>query len=88
MPRTSTTTTGGSGGLHAAVPWSDGASLDVRVYQAKRAEETTTGVQIAFVVPDIDEAHLNAVAAGATVIHDPLVQPGARRRAISTSTAT
>jgi len=64
------------GGPHAAFSWSDGASLHFALYQAKRAEETTTGVQIAFAVSDIDDAHRNAVAAGATVIHDPIVQPG------------
>ena len=64
------------GGPHAAFSWSDGASLHFALYQAKGDEAPTSGVQIGFAVTDIEEAHRNAVAAGATVIHDPIDQPG------------
>ena len=62
------------GGPHAAFSWSDGASLHFALYQVK-GEAPTSGVQIGFAVADIDDAHRNAVAAGATVIHDPIAQP-------------
>jgi predicted enzyme related to lactoylglutathione lyase len=57
-------------GRHCAVSWTDGAFLHFALYAAK-TEERTTHAQISFAVADLDAAHATAVAAGATVVHEP-----------------
>ncbi|MEO8538134.1 MAG: VOC family protein [bacterium] len=63
-------------GPHAATSWREGAFMHFALYQAKA--EVTNGAQVAFRVTDLDSAHQRAVAAGATVIHEPKVQPWGR----------
>jgi catechol 2,3-dioxygenase-like lactoylglutathione lyase family enzyme len=60
-------------GRHAATTWTDGAFLHFALYEAKGA--STSGVQLSIEVPDVIEAHRAAVAAGATVIHEPRPEP-------------
>src|SRR5689334_13468313 len=61
-----------SGG-HAAVSWTDGAYLHFAIYPAKE-DGPSRGVQIGFVVDDVEAAHRLAVAAGAEVIHGPRME--------------
>jgi predicted enzyme related to lactoylglutathione lyase len=60
-------------GRHAATSWTAGAFMHFALYASKDGE-VTNGAQIAFRVPDLDAAHLRAVAGGAEVIHEPKPQ--------------
>jgi PhnB protein len=62
------------GGRHAEISWTEGAYLHFALYPA-RGDGPTTRAQVSFAVPDIDEAHARAVAAGAVVLHEPVPQP-------------
>ena len=63
-------------GRHCATSWTDGAFLHFALYEAKEAP--TTRAQIGIAVPDLDDAHARAVAAGARVLHEPKAQPWGR----------
>jgi predicted enzyme related to lactoylglutathione lyase len=60
-------------GRHAAITWTDGAYLHLALYESKGT--STSGVQVSIQVPDLVAAHRSALAAGATVIHDPRPEP-------------
>jgi predicted enzyme related to lactoylglutathione lyase len=62
------------GGQHAEISWTDGAYLHFALYPT-RGDRPTAGAQLSFGVADIDTAHARAVAAGATVVHEPKPQP-------------
>lgn len=64
-------------GRHAATSWTDGAFMHFALYATKDGS-TTSGAQIAFRVGDIEQAHADAAAAGAEVIHAPMAQPWGR----------
>ena len=64
-------------GRHAATSWTDGAFVHFALYATKDGS-TTSGAQIAFRVHDIEQAHADAVAAGARVLHGPIAQPWGR----------
>ncbi len=66
-----------TGGRHAATSWTDGAFLHFALYEAK-ADGPSKGVQVAFSVDDIEQAHARAVAAGAEVVHGPRDEPWGR----------
>jgi len=57
-------------GRHCATSWTDGAFLHFALYEAK-TDDRTTHAQISFAVDDLERAHADAVAAGATVVHEP-----------------
>jgi predicted enzyme related to lactoylglutathione lyase len=57
-------------GRHCATSWTEGAFLHFALYEAK-TDERTAHVQISFEVADLAAAHAIAVAAGATVVHEP-----------------
>ena len=57
-------------GRHCATSWTDGAFLHFALYEAKTPERTAHA-QISFAVADLEAAHATAVAAGATVVHEP-----------------
>lgn len=60
-------------GRHAATTWTDGAFLHFALYESKG--DVTRSAQISLRVDDIDAAHTAAVAAGATVLHEPRPEP-------------
>lgn len=64
------------GGQHAEISWTEGEYLHFALYPAK--ETPTTGAQISLRVADIDEAHAQAVKAGARVLHEPRTEPWGR----------
>lgn len=64
-------------GRHAATSWTDGAFIHFALYATKDGS-TTSGAQIAFRVDDLEQAHAAALAAGAQVLHGPIVQPWGR----------
>lgn len=64
-------------GRHAATSWTDGAFTHFALYATKDGS-TTSGAQIAFRVDDLEQAHGAALAAGAQVLHGPIVQPWGR----------
>jgi predicted enzyme related to lactoylglutathione lyase len=57
-------------GRHCATSWTDGAFLHFALYEAK-TDERTAHAQISFAVDDLEAAHATAIAAGASVIHEP-----------------
>jgi len=57
-------------GRHCATSWTDGAFLHFALYEAK-TDERTTHAQISFAVDDLEAAHATAIAAGASVVHEP-----------------
>ena len=64
-------------GRHCATSWTDGAFLHFALYEAK-TDERTTHAQISFAVDDLERAHATAVAAGATVVHEPRAEQWGR----------
>ena len=58
-----------TGGRHAEISWREGAYLHFALYPAKSG--VTTGAQITLSVDNIDDAHAEAVRAGASVVHEP-----------------
>jgi predicted enzyme related to lactoylglutathione lyase len=58
-----------TGGNHAEISWSGDAYLHFALYPAKI--QATSGVQISLAVGNVEEAHAQAVRAGAHVLHDP-----------------
>lgn len=60
-------------GRHAATSWTEGAFLHFALYESKG--ERTSGAQISFRVHDIVAAHLDAIAAGAAILHEPRREP-------------
>ena len=64
------------GGRHAEISWRQGAYLHFALYRAK--ERPTTGAQVSLRVDNIDEAHAQAVRAGARVVHEPRTEPWGR----------
>src|SRR6202035_3610854 len=64
------------GGRHAEISWREGAYLHFALYRAK--ERPTTGVQISVNVNNIDDAHAQAVGAGARILHSPRSEPWGR----------
>jgi len=66
-----------TGGPHAATSWTDGAFLHFALYAAK-ADGPSKGLQVAFSVDDIEQAHARAVAARAEVLHGPRDEPWGR----------
>ena len=64
-------------GRHAATSWTDGAFIHFALYES-RDGTTTTRVQLAFDVEDLDAAHERATEAGAEVVHGPKPQPWGR----------
>jgi catechol 2,3-dioxygenase-like lactoylglutathione lyase family enzyme len=60
-------------GRHAATSWTDGAYLHFALYESKG--EVTQSAQVSFRVDDIAAAHRAAIAAGATVLHEPRREP-------------
>lgn len=63
-------------GRHAAITWDDGAFLHFALYETKG--ERTSGAQLSFTVDDLESAHRAAIAAGATVLHEPRDEPWGR----------
>ena len=63
-------------GRHAAITWVDGAFLHFALYETKG--DTTSAAQLSFRVDDVDQAHEDAVIAGAHVLHEPRVEPWGR----------
>lgn len=61
------------GGAHAAASWTEGAFLHFALYAAKGTP--SSGTQVGFAVNDLATAHKCALAAGAQLIHGPIVQP-------------
>jgi predicted enzyme related to lactoylglutathione lyase len=61
-------------GVHASTSWSAGAFLHFALYRAKGTVRTT-GAQVGFAVNDVTTAHAKAMAAGATLIHEPRAEP-------------
>ncbi len=64
-------------GAHAAYSWTDGAFLHFALYQAK-GDGPTQGAQVGFSVADVGAACAQAIAAGATLVHEPQAQPWGR----------
>lgn len=63
-------------GRHAATTWTAGAYLHFALYETKG--EVTSGAQLGVRVDDVDRAHRQALAAGATVLHEPRIEPWGR----------
>jgi catechol 2,3-dioxygenase-like lactoylglutathione lyase family enzyme len=57
-------------GRHQASSWTDGPFLHFALYQAKTGVRSAA-VQIGFSVPDLEAAHVRALAAGAELVHPP-----------------
>ena len=75
------------GGRHVEISWRDGAYLHFALYPAK--VRPTSGAQITVSVDSIDEAHAQAVRAGARVLHEPRAEPwGRSARLTKTLTGT
>jgi len=70
----------GSAVLTRAVTWSDGACLHFSLYESKG--ERTSGAQLSFAVDDLEQAHGAAIAAGATVLHEPGEEPWGTQRSV------
>jgi predicted enzyme related to lactoylglutathione lyase len=64
------------GGQHAEISWTEGAYLHFALYPAK--ERPTTGALVSLRVDDIEDAHSQAVQAGARVLHQPRNEPWGR----------
>ncbi len=64
-------------GRHCATSWTDGAFLHFALYEAK-TEERSTHAQISFAVTDLAAAHVQAVGAGASVLHEPRTEEWGR----------
>jgi lactoylglutathione lyase len=60
-------------GRHAATSWVEGEFMHFALYEAKGTP--TSGAQVSFRVPDLAAAHAAAVTAGATILHEPRVEP-------------
>jgi predicted enzyme related to lactoylglutathione lyase len=64
------------GGRHMEISWRKGAYLHFALYPAKVLP--TTGAQVTLSVENIDDAHAQAVRAGARVLHEPRTEPWGR----------
>jgi len=64
------------GGRHAEISWRTGAYLHFALYPAK--VRPTTGAQVTLSVENIEDAHAQAVRAGARVLHEPREEPWGR----------
>jgi predicted RNase H-like nuclease/predicted enzyme related to lactoylglutathione lyase len=60
--------------VHAEVSWREGAYLHFALFPGGPAN----GIELSFYVDDLEVAHRRAVAAGATVVHEPRDQPWGR----------
>lgn len=65
-----------TGGRHSEISWREGAYLHFAVYPSREMPHGTAA--ITFRVDDIDEAHAQAVRAGAPVLHEPRTEPWGR----------
>lgn len=64
-------------GPHAEISWREGAYLHFALYQAKTGQASAM-TQVGFLTDDLDAAHVQALTAGALLIHEPRQEPWGR----------